>query len=99
MLCFVEVADSESREHFFACLGVPGQGSAGMKGKTHRVRVGEIQVPTNEQVRREMQNFLRAIDSYPDRFARDPDISFDEHRSSLSEAAAPAPSRRPSNSR
>jgi len=69
-----------------------------MKGKARRVR-GELQMLTNEQVRREMQNFLQALDSYPDRFAREPEISFEEHCSSLIEAAAPAPSRRTSNSR
>lgn len=53
----------------------------------------------NEQVRIEIQSFLLALDSYPERFAQSPGISFEEHRSSLVEAAAPAPRRRVFNSR
>ena len=52
----------------------------------------------NEQVRIEIQSFLLALDSYPERFAQSPGISFEEHRSSLVEAAVPSPRRRPSNS-
>ena len=33
----------------------------------------------NEQVREEMQSFLAALDSYADRFALDPKITFEEH--------------------
>ena len=53
----------------------------------------------NEQVLIEMQSFLRALDSYPERFATNPAISFEEHCSSLVEAATPAPRRRVVNSR
>ena len=53
----------------------------------------------NEQVRIEMQSFLLALDSYPERFATNPGISFEEHRSSLVEIATLAPLRRPGNSR
>lgn len=31
------------------------------------------------QVRREIEDFLNALSSYPDRFARDPYLSFEEH--------------------
>jgi hypothetical protein len=31
------------------------------------------------QARREIKNFLRALSSYPDRFARDPYLSFEQH--------------------
>ena len=31
------------------------------------------------QVRREIADFLNALSSYPDRFARDPYVSFEEH--------------------
>ena len=48
----------------------------------------------NEQVRIEIQSFLLALDSYPERFAQSPGISFEEHRSSLVEAAAPSLRRR-----
>jgi hypothetical protein len=43
----------------------------------------------NEQVRAEIQSFLRALASYPDRFAADPRVTFDEYRLSLV-AALPA---------
>lgn len=38
---------------------------------------------TNETVRAEMQAFLAALTSYPDRFAANPLISFEQHRISL----------------
>jgi hypothetical protein len=31
------------------------------------------------EVRQEIENFLNALSSYPDRFARDPYVSFEEH--------------------
>jgi len=37
----------------------------------------------NEQVRDEIQRYLQALASYPDRFAQDPDISFKKHLYSL----------------
>jgi hypothetical protein len=37
----------------------------------------------NEEARVEMQSFLEALDSYPESFARDPGISFEQHCSSL----------------
>jgi hypothetical protein len=42
----------------------------------------------NEQVRREIQSFLQALNSYPDRFARNPRISFEEHCSGLVQSKA-----------
>jgi hypothetical protein len=54
-----------------------------MKGKVSRVQVREGEMPVDEQVRTEIQTFLRALDSYPDRFARDPGVTFEEHRNSL----------------
>jgi hypothetical protein len=33
----------------------------------------------DREVRQEIENFLNALSSYPDRFARDPYISFEEH--------------------
>lgn len=38
---------------------------------------------TNETVRAEMQTFLAALVSYPDRFAANPQVSFEQHRISL----------------
>jgi hypothetical protein len=43
----------------------------------------ENQVSANELVRVEIQAFLKALDSYPARFAIDPEVTFDEHRASL----------------
>jgi len=37
----------------------------------------------NEQVRKEMASFLRALHSYPERFAQNPGLTFEEHRSAL----------------
>lgn len=37
----------------------------------------------NEQVRVEMEIFLYALDSYGERFAKNPELSFDEHCASL----------------
>jgi len=42
----------------------------------------EAQV-SNEQVLEEMQDFLRALESYPARFASDPTITFEQYRSNL----------------
>ena len=33
----------------------------------------------DREVRQEIENFLNALSSYPDRFARDPFVSFEEH--------------------
>lgn len=41
------------------------------------------------EVRREIDSFLRAINSYPDRFAREPYLSFQEHLSSIVTATHP----------
>jgi len=47
------------------------------------VRVGDQRLQRNEQVRREIQSFLRALHSYPKRFSKDPGVTFEEHRSTL----------------
>jgi hypothetical protein len=53
-----------------------------MKARVSRVRsVGKVQI--NETVRAEMQAFLAALASYPDRFAANPRISFEQHCGSL----------------
>ena len=44
----------------------------------------------NEQVRAEIQTFLQALTSYADRVARDPKVTFEEHRVSLMETASGA---------
>jgi hypothetical protein len=80
---------------------VPGsmQGCAGMKAKVRQGRVEEGETSANELVRREIQSFLRALDSYPERFSTNPGISFEQHRSSLVEATESAPRGRRLNGR
>jgi hypothetical protein len=40
-------------------------------------------------VQQEIDNFLRALSSYPDRFAREPCLSFQQHLSSIATASHP----------
>jgi len=42
------------------------------------------------QVEQEIQNFLEAVDSYPDRVAKEPGITFQQHLASISALHAPA---------
>lgn len=46
-------------------------------------RTGSSQMQANEIVRAEMQTFVLALVSYPERFAANPRVSFDQHRISL----------------
>ena len=53
-----------------------------MMARVSRIRsMGKVQ--TNETARAEMQAFLAALASYPDRFAANPRISFEQHWGSL----------------
>ena len=61
--------------------------------KIDSVLRSEVQVSNNEQVLAEMQSFLLALNSYPDRFAREPQITFEQHRSSLVPPAQSEPGR------
>jgi hypothetical protein len=55
-----------------------------MNSKTRQLRaVAGGRKSANAQVRREIQSFLRALKSYPGRFARDPRITFAEHHGGL----------------
>lgn len=38
---------------------------------------------SDREVQREIDSFLRAVSSYPDRFAREPYLSFQQHLSSI----------------
>ena len=65
--------------------------AVGVCGVKNLILVGqrvEAQVWNNEQVLQEMRAFLRALESYPDRFASDPTITFEQHRSNLIPAAS-----------
>jgi len=48
----------------------------------------------NEQVRVEMQTFLQALASYADRVASDPEVTFEEHRVSLTAPVSSTASQR-----
>ncbi len=48
----------------------------------------------NEKVRMEIQTFLQALRSYPDRFARNPEITFEEYCCSLIPSAKTDSARR-----
>ena len=45
----------------------------------HHVQPRDSVQPRNEQVRKEIQGFLRAVNSYPDRVAKEPRISFQKN--------------------
>jgi hypothetical protein len=56
----------------------------------HQVQPRVIAPPRMAQIRRakrevqeEIQNFLRAVDSYPARVAKEPRVSFQQHLSSI----------------
>ena len=65
-----------------------------MKAKMRETSVGVNPVSANDQVRSEIQAFLEALNSYPESFARDPQITFEEHRGSLARPAKSQPRRR-----
>ena len=67
--------------------GCAGQGAVKINSQTRSVRAGERRRAENAQVRREIENFLQALHSYPDRFARDPRVTFEEHHGGLVRAA------------
>ena len=55
--------------------------------KTSRRVPARITMPSaagRQEVQREIEMFLRALDSYPDHFAQDPCLSFQQHLFSLS---------------
>lgn len=41
------------------------------------------------EVQREIENFMRALTSYPDRFARNPYLSFEQHLFRIAAAGQP----------
>jgi len=59
----------------------------------HHVQPRESFYWDNAQVRVEIQHYLQALASYPDRFARNPDITFKKHLYSLVAAARRTPAR------
>jgi hypothetical protein len=63
------------------------RGVVKLKSQGRDVRTGDRRRSENAQVRREIQSFLQALHSYPDRFAQDPRITFEEHHVGLVRAA------------
>ncbi len=62
--------------------------------RVRQVRTADQRLSGNEQVRREIQSFLHALKSYPDRFAKEPHITFEEHHGGLARAASEVSRRR-----
>lgn len=61
-----------------------------MKIKRHHatdLRVSDVE--RENEVQREIDSFLRAVNSYPDRFAREPYLSFQQHLSNIVTAEPP----------
>jgi hypothetical protein len=63
------------------CGAYQGQrGGENMMSRQHRAPARVLSDAARErEVRGEIENFLNALSSYPDRFARDPYVSFEEH--------------------
>jgi hypothetical protein len=59
----------------------------------HHVQPRESIPHRNEQASEEIQTFLRAVDSYPERVAKEPGLSFRRHLASLFEPRDKTPRR------
>jgi hypothetical protein len=55
----------------------------------------DVAVSVEQQARMEIQIFLRALESYTAHFARDPDLTFDEHHARLMRLAGRRRTQRP----
>ena len=61
-----------------------------MKTKKHHATALRLSDAAREhEVQREIDSFLQALSSYPDRFAREPYLSFQQHLSSIVTEAHP----------
>ena len=60
------------------------------RSKHHAVGVEALGARRDGEVQREIETFLRALSSYPDRFARDPYLSFEQHLGTIASASQPA---------
>ena len=59
-----------------------------MKTKKHHATLDGSATPEHKaqhesDAQREIENFLQAVESYPDRFAREPYLSFQQHLCSI----------------
>jgi len=57
--------------------------------KYHPIALGASEATRERDVRQEIDNFLQALSSYPDRFAREPHLSFAQHLFRISAAGQP----------
>ena len=58
-----------------------------MKTKGHQVTDLGVADARERETQQEIDSFLRALSSYPDRFAREPYLSFQQHLSNIVTAA------------
>lgn len=54
-----------------------------MKATVRNRHPRERSRPANHQADVEIRSFLQALHSYPERFSREPEVSFEQHLSSL----------------
>lgn len=57
----------------------------------YAVQLRQSAPPSNKQVAEEIQDFLRALDSYPARVAKEPRLSFQQHLCSIFARSADSP--------
>jgi len=65
-----------------------------MKARMINVQRRESLLSGNKQVRSEIRRFLEALNSYPERFAEEPGITFEQHLCNLVSAGVREPRRR-----
>jgi len=54
-----------------------------MRNKKCHSPLSAVAATRQFEVQREIESFLRALSSYPDRFSRDPRLSFEQHLFSI----------------
>jgi hypothetical protein len=58
--------------------------------KARKMLVEQSNARLNRQAREEIRKFLQALDSYPSRVSKEPEISFEQHRDSVTENVVPS---------
>lgn len=61
-----------------------------MKSRKQRPMVGLSDAARDQEVQQEIDAFLQALSSYPDRFAREPYLSFEQYLCSITTSAQAA---------
>lgn len=75
-----------------APLVLPCSGKTEMKRKKRIMYLSETS--REQEVKQEIENFLHALSSYPDRFAREPRLSFHKHLFDIETASHQVPAGR-----